>query len=1067
MKTHSDETSSVRITGNADRPPHEAGALASWFAQAVRSELAALEKDGGAQRFEVLSGKLVESKGPMNATFHFIIADGTRLPEDATGKLETPTDEYVASVIGQQANRIHLHIEGKKQPPPSIPRAILIIDDTALLRKLAEVLEKTAADPRMVGPLATAIFHPNHIQVASANLNDAPILATISEELLRIIKQACGSPVTYVWGPPGTGKTHLIAHLIAALVETGERVLVTSHTHAAVDQALYAAVKADGGSKFDEAGPLAGHALIEDGKILRLGRTADPKVPDIVRFDKVMEMKAKDLEVTILELEATARPLAARRARCRSEISEWDKLKELTDRLQAAWKTVNQTEVQRRTANQAMEKSTKLINERREGLERAKRAWLLREARTARATNLLRDSDAQLREAEDAYHSASLAKERGQRFASEIETVLAKQRAVCETLPPRGQLEREMADLQAELGEIEEKIRGLQNEISELEKRLIADARAMFCTLTKCYVGKELEEQRFDAVIVDEISMALPPLIFLAAARAASRVILVGDFLQLPPIIRSDSEMSNTRLREDIFHLAGVAQDLEPAENCPVLTKLQTQRRMLPSIADVARHLVYGPDGIQDHVSVLDRMIPKWLECLPSEPLIIVDTADLHCWSGKQPGSLSRFNFYTATLSVELAAMAATNLPEPDFGEAPPIGIVTPFAAQRRLLSKLVEEMKLDRWVAAGTVHTFQGGSADVIIFDSVLDEPYWAARLTAPGSSKEVKRDLNVAVTRAKNKFIFVGSSDWLNKHARAASALGQMWSFIKERAILISAVELVDRRFLERVSDPSVERDGWEVPYQKNVPTHEILDEVGFFERFERDLALTSKSIFGLVPFFGEYRWPRIQPLFAAALARGVEVTLVTPPLSEAENRGYVEKTIRNLRDLGAVVVSASGLHGKDIVIDERVHYTGSLNWASHRGRAEVMHRTESPALAKLTLEYMQARFIRNAVVSADGKPRVCPDCGGPTQIINQRQQYGHWDYQALKVGCVNYQQTGCKYLRDIVERLPLGEIPRCQIDGRTKYRRVRQRRGEVWQCPKHPKKCPTQRVVPGDPD
>ena len=36
--------------------------------------------------------------------------------------------------------------------------------------------------------------------------------------------------------------------------------------------------------------------------------------------------------------------------------------------------------------------------------------------------------------------------------------------------------------------------------------------------------------------------------------------------------------------------------------------------------------------------------------------------------------------------------------------------------------------------------------------------------------------RDLNVAVTRAKEKSVFAGSSEWLNKHAKRASGLGQM---------------------------------------------------------------------------------------------------------------------------------------------------------------------------------------------------------------------------------------------------------------------------------------------------
>jgi hypothetical protein len=30
---------------------------------------------------------------------------------------------------------------------------------------------------------------------------------------------------------------------------------------------------------------------------------------------------------------------------------------------------------------------------------------------------------------------------------------------------------------------------------------------------------------------------------------------------------------------------------------------------------------------------------------------------------------------------------------------------------------------------------------------------------------------------------------------------------------------------------------------------------------------------------------------------------------------------------------VLESEGLHGKDVIIDEKILYTGSLNWASHR--------------------------------------------------------------------------------------------------------------------------------------
>ncbi len=1041
------------------RPPSSAGSLAVWFAEAVESEVAALEKQGGAQTYELLSGKLIEAVKPGQAVVQFIIADGLRIPEDASGTLKTVTGDYAATVIGQRATQINLLLEGRSIPAEGISRGRLLIDDTGLLRRLAEALQNAAKNPAAIGPLAVTIFHPNQATVRTLDLSHFGSFGTLEEEKRRAIQQACGSTLTYVWGPPGTGKTHLIAHLIAAIIAQGERILVTSHTHAAVDQALHEAITQT----------LTNLPSLAEGRILRVGRTPDRRVPDSVRLDKVIEAKAGDLQAKVSELESRLTPLLDRVAVCRAAISQWDDLAEAQRELQVTREQADQADIDRRLSADAINASQELRHGREVQLAQAQRAWFRRAAKVERASLELRGAEAAVRRSEGELERANRAVQVCRQSLERRASDLAEHEVICGKLPERGRLDADVATLEREMQTIQEQIRTLSDQMAQLERELIQRANAIFCTLTKNYMGRELEGQTFDAVVVDEISMALPPLLFLAGARVTRRAILVGDFLQLPPIIRSDVEVSNNRLGRDAFHLAGVATDNRPAPRCAVLCSLSVQRRMLPPIADVARHLVYGPAGLhlKDAPEVRGRPVPDWLSFLPANPLVIVDTADLRCWSGKQPGTLSRFNFYSATVSGELAAMAASGQAEPPTDKSQPIAIITPFSAQRRLLARLVDDMDLARWVAVGTVHTFQGSQAQLVIFDSVLDEPYWSARMCDPRNT-DVIRELNVAVTRSESKFVFVGSSAWLNEHAKLPSGLGRLWDFLKDRADLESATDLVEQDFIGRVTSQTTDSAGWRLP---GVPdgdgaAWEVLDETKFFARFGADIGAAQWSIFGLVPYFGEFRWPRIQPLFAAALDRGVEITLVTPPLDEAKNRTYVEKAVENLRNLGAVVTASSGLHGKDVVIDERIYYTGSLNWASHRGNVEIMHRIVSPDHAKLVLQYLQARFIRAAAMNTDATPRTCPQCGGPIHIVNQRQENGPWDHQALKVGCVNYQSTKCQYLRDVNERPPFLEPPRCPVDGRTKYRRARRRTREVWECRKHPQTCPREKVVPGDP-
>ena len=90
---------------------------------------------------------------------------------------------------------------------------------------------------------------------------------------LSVIQECLSRDISFVWGPPGTGKTYTLGRLIATAAITGKRVIATSIANVAVDQLALQVIRA-----IDNAGS-NGLALLNGGKVIRFGH---PRLPEVV-----------------------------------------------------------------------------------------------------------------------------------------------------------------------------------------------------------------------------------------------------------------------------------------------------------------------------------------------------------------------------------------------------------------------------------------------------------------------------------------------------------------------------------------------------------------------------------------------------------------------------------------------------------------------------------------------------------------------------------------------------------------------------------------------------------------
>ena len=353
--------------------------------------------------------------------------------------------------------------------------------------------------------------------------------------------------------------------------------------------------------------------------------------------------------------------------------------------------------------------------------------------------------------------------------------------------------EVERDQLVAELRRVRERLTNVRDLLKEQMALLVRDATVVGATLSRFVLSDYAWEWGADAILLDEASMVSFPWVLAAATHARKRLIILGDFRQLPPVYQARTEAAARWLARDAFEVAGVRGRVDAGTPDDRVTLLDTQYRMARPIAEAVSKLAYGgalrtDDAAADRAARLAHA-PPW----PGDALVVVDTSGLSPAGDVEakPGSFSRVNPLHALLALSLAAVATDRQ----------AALISPYRAQARLLAAGVSALALN--AEAATIHRFQGSERELVIFDLVdappLDEP---SRLTGSDVGLAL-RLTNVGISRAQAKAVLLAQRELVLDRFAPNSPVRRALELCEDRGKLVTP-QLADTKSL---SSPQIE--------------------------------------------------------------------------------------------------------------------------------------------------------------------------------------------------------------------------------------------------------------------
>ena len=778
--------------------------------------------------------------------------------------------------------------------------------------------------------------------------------------------------MTWIWGPPGCGKTKTLGEIVRFAFEKGKRVLVCSNTNKAVDQVLYSICQALG----------VEHPAMAEGKVLRVGRIADKKLhkyADYVTVEGIVERRTCALQERRGQIERSLELHDTRTLKHQQIIARFADLDHAAAELALSRDLLAKIAAEATSMQQARERNAHRTRDLQSELEKRKRAFFTLLSR--KEENIHRDLDAA--EAERVRIEAQMDGVR-QRYGNAKRTfdpAAAQYDAKRTALlgEDRKTEEEALRNADGERMKLEAELRDIEAKIAAIRDTVVREARILGMTCTKAYLDVQ-KIGRVDTVIIDEASMVLLPVAWFAAGLAKERVVVCGDFRQIPPIVPSNQQSIVDTIGKDAFGANSIGEDDAR------LMMLDCQYRMHDDICQlIARPMYSGKLRTAKHRRDSSDQLAEPF----NQPLTIIDTSDLWPFESKN-AFFSRFNLMHALLVRNVAFHFAKHggIKGPES-----LGICTPYAAQAKIIGKILEGE--ERAVQVGTVHSYQGDERDTILLE--IPESHGGGYLGqfVQGDHPEHvgARLINVAISRAKHRIILLANLTYLDQKLPSTSLLRSVLFDMQQSGLVVRGNYILALRPIERDLKGLL----GQMPFEAMVETFGIFDEKDFERGLTHDIREAKQSVVIFSGYVTPARVGKLGDLLRSKITEGVKVRCVTRP---PQTNGAVppdqgRDALDGLEGIGVTVDCRAKIHQKVCLIDNRIVWWGSLNALSHAGRSdETMTRVVNEGAAALVAAHMSKRggsADTAAATVADAENPRCPDCGGRTVYNEGRPGYG----------------------------------------------------------------------------